>query len=585
MFEKIFAYVGDYRRYIWAAMGVMLIALIAYVAQYAFLFQIIRPLLEREPMGVVDALPWAFAILACGLIHALLYVKGLDLSHHAAYNTLCNLRYAMQSKLERQPLGTIQDRGSGALKKLLIDDVDSIELLLAHALPEGLANLGVPLLVYAAMFLVDWKLALLSLCSVPLGLLYSAVMYRVGTGRMGAYYASAQRMNATIIEYVRGMEVVKVFNRDGESYHRFEDDVRSYRDFTLDWYRACWPWMALYSSILPCVALVTLPVGAWFVVQGLSTLPDLVLVLCLGFGIGAPLMRVMSFISIMPQVNHKIVALEAAIEAEPLRQTDAPFTGTGLDIRFDDVRFSYGDEEVLHGITLDVAQGSMVALVGESGSGKSTLARLLVHYYDVDAGSITLGGQDLRDMSLEALNEKVSYVSQEQFLFNTTLRENIRMGRPDATDAQVEEAAERAQCAEFLTRLSGGLDASAGDSGRMLSGGQRQRISLARALVKDAPIVVLDEATAFMDPENEERMGRAISSVIEGKTVIVIAHRLQTIADADTIFVMDAGRVADSGTHEELLARCDTYRSLWEASCASSAWHVSAKETQEVNHA
>lgn len=583
MFKNVFAYAGPYKRRTYAAMGAMLVALIAYVAQYAFLFQIIRPLLGHEPLSVAAALPWVLAILICGIFHALLYVRGLSISHDAAFHILRNLRCAMQSKLERQPLGTIQDKGTGALKKLFVDDVDSIELLLAHALPEGLANLLVPIVVYAAMFFVDWKLALLGLCSLPLGILCSSIMYKVGMSRMGAYYGSAQKMNATIIEYVNGMEVVKVFNRDGESYRRFEDDIRSYRDLTIDWYRASWPWMALYGSILPCVAMVTLPVGSWLVLQGFSTLPDLVLVLCLGFGIGAPLMRAMSFISVMPQINHKIEALESAIDAEPLKQTNAPFSGSGHSIRFDNVHFSYVDEEVLHGVSLDIAEGSTVALVGESGSGKSTLARLLVHYYDVNGGAIRLGGQDLCDMSLEALNAQISYVSQEQFLFNTSLRENIRMGRPDAADEEVEEAARRAQCDEFLTRVPGGLDANAGDSGKLLSGGQRQRVSLARALLKDAPVVVLDEATAFMDPENEERMGRAIASVIEGKTVVVIAHRLQTIVGADKICVMDAGQIVDSGTHEELLDRCERYQSLWKVSCSSSAWHVSTRRGEE-NH-
>lgn len=583
MFKNVFAYAGAYKSRTYEAMGVMLVALIAYVAQYAFLFQIIRPLLEHEALGVAAVLPWVLAILACGIFHALLYVRGLSISHDAAFNILRNLRCAMQSKLERQPLGTIQDKGTGTPKKLFIDDVDSIELLLAHALPEGLANLLVPAIVYVAMFFVDWKLALLSLCSLPLGILCSAIMYKVGMGRMGAYYGSAQKMNVTIIEYVNGMEVVKVFNRDGESYRRFEDDIRSYRDLTIDWYRASWPWMALYGSILPCVAMVVLPVGSWFVIQGFSTLPDLVLVLCLGFGIGAPLMRAMSFISVMPQINHKIEALESALVAAPLKQADAPFYGNGHGIRFDDARFSYADEEVLHGVSLDVPEGSTVALVGESGSGKSTLARLLVHYYDLDGGAIEVGGQNLCDMSLEALNEQISYVSQEQFLFNTILRENIRMGKPGATDEEVDEAAQRAQCADFLAKLPDGLDANAGDSGRLLSGGQRQRVSLARALLKDAPIVVLDEATAFMDPENEERMGRAIASIIEGKTVVVIAHRLQTIVGADEICVMDAGRIVDRGTHGELLERCERYQSLWEASCASSAWRVSTKREEE-NH-
>ncbi len=506
------------------------------------------------------------------MLYAVCYVEGLRLSHRAAYHTLENLRISLQEKLERQPLGVVQEQGVGAVKKMFLDDIESIELLLAHALPEGLANVAVPLTVYLAMFFVDWRLALLSLSSLPLGLVAMAAMYRTGVRQMGRYYAAAQKMNNTIVEYINGMEVVKVFNRDGESYRRFEQDVREYRDFTLAWYRVCWPWMALYHTVLPCVALVTLPVGAYWVLTGLSTLPDFALVLCMGFAVGAPLLRALGFLSSLPQVHYKVTALEQRMAAPPLRQTDAPFRGAGTDVDFDDVHVSYGEEEVLHGVTIHVPQGSLVALVGESGSGKSTLAKLLVHYYDVTAGAVRVGGQDVREMGLEALNRQISYVAQEQYLFRTTLQENIRLGRPDATDQAVWEAALRAQCGPFLARLEKGIHTDAGDGGKELSGGERQRISLARALLKDAPIVVLDEATAFLDAENEERMNAAIAQVIRGKTVVVIAHRLQSIVGADRIFVLEAGRLADAGTHGELLARCPVYRKLWQASEESARW-------------
>ena len=517
------------------------------------------------------------AIAVCGVLYAVLYVKGLSLSHRAAYNTLKNLRASLQGKLERQPLGVIQEKGVGALKKMFIDDIDSIELLLAHALPEGLANLAVPAFVFLAMFFVDWKLALLSLCALPLGLVAMMAMYRAGTSKMGAYYASAQKMNNTIVEYINGMEVVKVFNRDGESYQRFEQDVRGYRDFTLAWYKVCWPWMALYNSILPCVALFTLPIGAYLVLGGYSTLPDFALVLCMSFGVGAPLLRALGFMSTLPQINYKITALEQLMGAPALEQTEAGFSGEDHSVSFEDVRFAYQEDEVLHGVFLTAPEGSLTALVGESGSGKSTLAKLLVHYYDVTGGSIRVGGQDIREMSVEALNDQISYVAQEQFLFNMSLLENIRLGRPEATDQEVLAAAEKAQCGEFLARLENGIHTMAGDGGKMLSGGERQRISLARAILKNAPIVVLDEATAFMDPENEEKMNEAIAEVIRGKTVLVIAHRLHSIVNADQICVLEQGTVADVGTHEELLGRCPAYQKLWQAAEDSAQWGVNQR--------
>ena len=578
MFKKVLEYAGEYRAKTWQSMMVMLSGVAMSVIPYLFVYQIIAPLLSGVSLTLPAVGLRVIAIALCMVLYALLYVKGLDLSHESAYYTLMNLRISLQGKLEKQPLGAIQEKGVGSLKKMFIDDIESIELLLAHALPEGVANIAIPLFVFIAMFFVDWKLALLSLCSLPLGLVAMMFMYHAGTSKMDAYYGAARKMNNTIVEYINGMEVVKVFNRDGESYQRFETDVKNYRDFTLDWYKVCWPWMALYNSILPCVSLFVLPVGSYLVLRGYSTLPDLVLVLCMSFAVGAPLLRSLSFMSTLPQINYKIESLEAMMNTPPLQQSEKPFAGAGYDISFENVRFTYKEEEVLHGISLKVPEGSLTALVGESGSGKSTLAKLLVHYYDVDSGTVKIGVQDIREMSLEALNDQISYVSQEQFLFNMSLFENIRLGRLDASDEEVMEAAEKAQCGEFLGRLENGIHTMAGDGGKQLSGGERQRISLARAILKDAPIIILDEATAFMDPENEEKMNEAIAEVIRGKTVIVIAHRLHSIINADQICVLSGGNVSDAGTHEQLLSRCPAYQSLWKAAGESAAWKVSARE-------
>ena len=576
MFKKVLEYAGEYRKTTYVSMAVMLIGIVMNVLPFFFLYQLIAPLLLGQSVGAWYVVWRVLAIGACGVLYALLYVKGLSLSHRAAYKTLKNLRSSLQEKLERQPLGTIQEKGVGTLKKMFIDDIDSIELLLAHALPEGLSNVAVPAFVFLAMFFVDWKLALLSLCALPLGFIAMGAMYKAGISKMGAYYASAQKMNNTIVEYINGMEVVKVFNRDGESYKRFEQDVRGYRDFTLVWYKVCWPWMALYNSVLPCISLFTLPIGAYLVLSGATTLPDLALVLCMSFGAGAPLLRALSFMSTLPQLNHKITALEQLMNAPALEQSEQPFHGKDHGISFENVRFSYKEDEVLHGISLTVPEGSLTALVGESGSGKSTLAKLLVHYYDVAGGSIKVGGQDLWEMSIESLNNQISYVSQEQFLFNMSLLENIRLGKPGASDTEVLAAAEKAQCMEFLARLPQGIHTMAGDSGKQLSGGERQRVSLARAILKDAPIVVLDEATAFMDPENEEKMNAAIAEIIKGKTVIVIAHRLHSIVNADQICVLNNGQVAGIGCHEKLLESCPEYAKLWQAAQGSASWSVTA---------
>lgn len=576
MYKKIKPYMGGYLRYTRRSAVSITAAVILSVVPYFLLYQLIAPLLNGESLTSGYVALRVVITAVCLVGNAVLYVHGLDLSHYCAYNTLRNLRTALQGRLEQQPLGAIRELGNGRIKKVFTDDIETIELLLAHAIPEGIANLIIPAVVMVAMFFADWKLALLSLASLPFGMFAMGMMFKIGMSRMEAYYAAAAKMNNTIIEYINGMEVVKVFNRDGESYARYENDIHYYRDMTLDWYHICWPWMALYSSILPCVALFTLPIGGWFVLKGWSTLADFVLVLCMTLAVGPPLLKAIGFAGKFPQLNYKVEELERLLDNPPLKQSDRGFEGKNHDICFEDVHFSYKNTEVIHGIDLTIREGEMAALVGESGSGKSTLARLLVHFYDLDSGKITLGGQDITDMRIEALNDQIAFVSQEQFLFNTSLYENIRLGKPDASREEVLNAASLAQCDEFLERFPQGIDSKAGDGGKMLSGGERQRISLARALLKDAPIIVLDEATAFIDPENEEKMNAAISEVIRGKTVLIIAHRLHTVTGADQIIVLDNGNIDARGTHEELLKSSPVYQRLWAAAQQSIEWEVRA---------
>ena len=592
MFKKIFEYAGPYKKNMYVATVVVLVSVLMGVLPFVLAYQVIAPLVMGESIEASFIILRVVLILVCLVLQALFYGWGLNLSHKAAYDTLLRLRTALQKRFEKLPLGVIQDKGTGTVKKLFVDDVDSLEVLLAHSMPEGIANLMIPIAVYVAMFFVDWKLALLSLASIPISLIAMMMMYSVGMKKMGPYYMAGQKMNNTIIEYINGMEVVKVFNKDADSYERFRKDVSDYRDYTLAWYKAAWPWMAIYSSLLPCTIILTLPVGAWFVLSGWSTLPNLILVLCLSLSIGMPLLKSLGFLPTMPQLNYKISALEQVLDAPELQQTEDAFHGKDDTITYDHVSFAYQttqpgpdgkpvviEDEVLHDISFTAKAGQKTALVGESGSGKSTLAKLLIHYYDPQKGSISIGGQKLCDMSLEALNSRISYVAQDQYLFNTSLLENIRLGRLNATDEEVVEAAKKAQCIEFLEKLPQGIHSMAGDAGKMLSGGQRQRISLARAILKDAPIVVLDEATAYADPENEEKMEAAIAELVKGKTLVVIAHKLPAIMNADQICVMDHGKLVATGRHQELIQSCPEYQKLWKAAQDSAEWKVhTAKE-------
>ncbi len=592
MFKKVFEYAGPYKKDLYSATFIVLLSVLMGVLPFVLAYQVISPLVMGETVGSGYVSSRVIGVLVCLVLQAVLYGWGLNVSHKAAYNTLLRLRTSLQKRFEQLPLGFIQDKGTGTIKKLFVDDVDSLEVLLAHSLLEGIANLMIPLAIYGAMFFIDWKLALLSLASIPVSFAAMMIMYSVGMKKMGPYYMAGQKMNNTIIEYINGMEVVKVFNKDAESYERFRKDISDYRDYTLEWYKAAWPWMAVYSSLLPCTVILTLPLGAWFVLSGLSTLPDLILILCLSLSIGIPLLKSLGFLPTMPQLNYKISALEQVLETAPLNQTDDAFHGKNLDICFDHITFGYEKtqpgpdgkpvvtmDEVITDVSFTVKAGQKTALVGESGSGKSTLAKLLIHYYDPQQGSISIGGQKLTEMSLEALNSQISYVAQDQYLFNTSLLENIRMGKPDATDEEVLEAAKKAQCLEFLEKLPQGIRSMAGDAGKMLSGGQRQRISLARAILKNAPIIVLDEATAYADPENEEKMEAAIAELVKGKTLFVIAHKLPAIMNADQICVIAHGKLAATGTHQELLQTCGEYQKLWKAAQGSAEWKVNtAKE-------
>ena len=580
MFKKVAPYIGKYKKYtIWAVIC-MSLGIIANVLPFFFMYQIISPLIRGESISTAYILYRVAAVAVCKILFAVLYTQGLSFSHYSAYHTLKNLRVSLQGKLEKQPLGHIQDMGTGRIKKVFTDDIDQVELLLAHAIPEGIANIVIPIVILVLMFAADWRLGLLSLVPLVVGMLAMGMMMKAGMAKMNDYYASATKMNNTIIEYVNGMEVVKVFNKDGDSYKRFGEVVRSYRDFTIAWYKVCWPWMAIYASVLPCLALLILPVGSLLVINEVIALDRLVLVLCMSFAVGPSVLKALNFAGKFPQLNYKIDALEKMMEFPPLQEGTSGFSGNSSDVVFEDIHFGYDEKEVLHGVSLSLKQGTTTALVGESGSGKSTLAKLLVHYYDLSSGHISIGGQDITDMSLRALNDQVAFVSQEQFLFNTSLYENIHIGNPDASREEVLEAASRAQCDEFLERLPNGIETLAGDSGKQLSGGERQRISLARAILKNAPIIVLDEATAFMDPENEEKMNRAIDEIMKDKTVLVIAHRLSTIKNADKICVMKDGECIASDRHEALLISCPEYKNLWDASVSASTWRI--KEEKNV---
>ncbi|MCR5848623.1 MAG: ATP-binding cassette domain-containing protein [Lachnospiraceae bacterium] len=585
MFGRVLKYAGKWKSYVYLAMGFMITGAVCGAVPYYGIYNLLNKLINKQPITLENSVFDIGIVLIFGLLNALTYTFGLRLSHRAAYHTLENIRINLQEKLDKQPLGIVHDMGIGAIKKLFNEDIESVEIMLAHVIPEGFSNVIVGAALLLVLIGVDWQMALFSIIILLLGFGASKQMYNVGMDKMGTYFASSKRLNNTIIEYVSGMEVVRVFNRDALSGEKFEQSVKNYRDFGLEWYKVCWPWMALYAGLFANIILYSLPLGAFLVILGHISVTKYILALCISFALGPMLIHTLALIGTLPRVNYKIQSVEKALDRVALICGEEEFKGENHSIEFDNVRFSYKGDEAIKGVSFVAEEGKMTALVGESGSGKSTIARLIAHYYDIDSGNIKIGGQDIRDMSLANLGNEVAYVSQELFLFNKSIMENIRIGKPDATDEEVVEAAKKACCDEFIKDLENGYDTLAGAAGKKLSGGQRQRISFARVLLKDSPIIVLDEATAFIDPENEKKMNDAIEEIIRNKTVIVIAHKLSSIVKADKIIVLNKGRIAGEGTHAELTDSCEEYRKLWRAAKESSIWTLKGGKDDDSHDA
>ena len=526
---------------------------------------------------------WAIllpVIALCGyLLKQTLYAKSTLCSHKVAYEIIKNIRTTIMKKMSKVSMGTIQGKSSGEFKQLVIDDAERLEGPLAHAIPEMTASILVPIFVILYLLVIDWRMALAALVSAILGnLIYYGMMF--GRGEvMKEYMMSNANMNATIVEYVNGMEVIKAFNQTASSMGRFQSAVLKVRDITTKWYKHCWPFMSISQAILPSSIAFVLPVGMALISGGTVSLAELIVCILLSMAIVGSLQNFTEFWESFAVISEVQPRIQALLDMEELTEPAQPKHTDKADMQMKDVHFGYGDSEIIHGISFTAKAGSVTAFVGPSGSGKSTLAKLIARFWDVDAGAVLVGGIDIREMSLTDLTEKISYVSQDNFLFNMSLRDNIRIGKPEATDKEVEWAAAQAGCDEFISRFPQGYDTNAGDAGARLSGGERQRLAIARAILKNAPIVILDEATAFTDPENEDKLQRSIDKLTKGKTLIVIAHRLSTIMYADQILVLENGQITAQGTHEQLLTHSETYLDMWKAHISAMDWSMN----QEVS--
>lgn len=524
---------------------------------------------------------WGSICIAGFIAKVVFHAISTTLSHISAYTILELMRKRVAEKLLKAPLGVTQNINAGKVKNIVVDQIENIEIPLAHIIPEGSGALVLPLAVFVYLCMIDFRLALAALITIPLSMIPYGMMLGGYNKTYKKYMEANENMNSVVVEYVEGIEVVKAFNQSTSSYEKYRKAVEIFKKTTLDWYKSTWKYTTLGSVILPTTLLGVLPVGTLLYLAGSTTLPKIAMAMLLSMGLVSSLGRFILFFNQIKSIQYSVSTINKTFDIGelPLATEEKPISKH--DIRMENVTFSYtGGEDVIHNVNLQIPEKSFYALVGPSGGGKSTLARLIARFWDTSKGDIYIGGVNIKNIPLSELADEVSFVTQDNFLFNSSILENIRLGNPSATNKQVLEAAQKAQCDEFINKLENGYQSTAGEAGDKLSGGERQRIAIARAILKNAPVIILDEATSFTDPENEAKIQEAIAELTKGKTLLVIAHRLSTIKNADKILLVKHGEIIQSGTHNELLKNSPLYSDMWQAHIGAKKWSVKTKEME-----
>lgn len=531
---------------------------------YFAVAEIVNLLISGE-MDFSVYLQWGLIGLIAYFARSVFHGLSTRCSHEATFRVLSEMRRTIAEKLTRVPMGYLTATPSGRLKTTMVERIEQMEVPLAHIIPEMTANLLVPVALVVYLFVLDWRMALASLATIPLGMLCYMAQMKEYPKKYAAVMQANKHMNATTVEYVGGIEVIKAFNQSAASYEKFTDAVRQNTRLMLEWMKSTQGYSALMMTLWPAVLIAVLPVGCLLYQNGSLSASDFITIAILSLGIIGPLVAAIFLTDDFSKIATITGEIAAVLEEPELDRPKAQKKLEGHDISLQDVYFAYKDVQVLNGVSLDIKAGMRTALVGPSGSGKSTIAKLIASYWDVSSGRITIGGIDVKTLPPEQVMDLIGYVSQDNFLFNVSVRENIRMGRPEATDEDVEAVAKAAGCHDFIMSLTHGYDTIVGGAGGHLSGGERQRVAIARAMMKNAPIVILDEATSYTDPENEAILQESIGRLTRGKTLIVIAHRLSTITEADQIAVVDDGRIVAVGKHAELVQCCPLYAQMWAA--------------------
>ena len=551
----------------------VLLGLIPFYCMYEMIDQFVADTATERTV-----IEWClFAFLAYAL-KILTFTLSTATSHSMAYTILECLRLRLADRLLHAPLGKVENHTIGEIKTMMVDKIENLEPPLAHMVPEGAGHLVLPIVSIVALSLIDFRLALASLVTFPLSFLCMGLTFRISGKNFSKYDESASHMNSTMVEYIEGIEVIKAFGRSGVSYEKYAKAITDFRTFVVRWLTSTFATMKLSFALFPSTLIGTLPVVLALASSGTITAAQAALAVMLSISMVGSLAKLEVFSENMRQVKFTVENLEDFLEMPALSEPAKRAEIRHMNVELKNVHFSYtgkAGEEVLHGINLSLPEGSFTALVGPSGGGKSTVAKLIARFWDVTDGEITIGGVNIKDMPLSQLSEYVSFVTQDNFLFHCSLLENIRLGNPTTTDEQVMAAARAAQCEEFIRKLPQGYHTSAGEAGKRLSGGEKQRIAIARMMLKNAPLVILDEATAFTDPENEDKIQRSIAALAKGKNLLVIAHRLSTIKNADRIVVLKNGNIEATGRQDDLLADCSLYRDMWQAHVGAKSWAVS----------
>ena len=532
---------------------------------YVLIFYIIRELTQVQVDFSLTRDYIVQAVIAAIISMVVLYISGI-LSHIAAYRILYELRKYIIDKVGKLPMGYLNNKNSGALKKVLSDDVERIENFIAHQIPDFVKGVALPLLTIGYLFSQDWRLAAIS--AVPLVVLAVLLPKMYGNQNkklIQNYHQSLEDMNAGIVEYVRALPVMKIFGQSAENFEKYGHTVKRFYGFVQQWIKSSTPAFAVFMSFTSNALLPVLALGLYLYFQNGISLATLLLFLILGTGYIKPLFAINNMGIQLSIINRGVEQIDALLDQDVLEEKSERQRPDNYEILFKDVSFAYqSDQLVLDEINFSVAEGSITALVGPSGAGKSTVGQLISRFWEVNNGTISIGGINIKEYPTEQLMELVSFVFQDSFMFQQTIYENIKMGM-DKTAEEVVNAAKAAQIHQLITSLPDGYDTRFGQSGIHLSGGEQQRIQLARAILKDAPILILDEATAFADPESEYYIQKAFSTLIKNKTVLVIAHRLSSITNADQILVFDRGRMVSKGKHEDLLKNSTLYQRMWDA--------------------